>query len=361
MVMKNSATIMTKDSVSRTLIYLAIFLVFPACHRECPDFNLKDFPVGNMTPVTLVSDFSSYLGNPSRLVCLEGDMLGLSEPMKEKQLALLDLRRGTMQELVNQGRGPGEVLMVWDLSYKKGTIQVYDIAGGKILSLEVPGDHAPSKIEETRLPADLVNSLRIVQTRSGYAALSPSAKGSRMTMCDKKLTQVREIPFPEEFTHGLFAPDNDMFQSLIAYSERADRIVTACQTAPYIEIYDSAGALVHHIQGPFVFTGTFRDEEQGGAHVRSQEQTIYTFAGLSVSEERFMLGYDGHGYIDENSHIDDLLLFDFEGRPLKRYELPESWSMFDVDWKDQIVYGIPSEGRPRIQAYSFWDDMHAGH
>jgi len=347
MVMKNTVSIMTKDNVSRFFLCLAI-LIFQACHRECPDFNLRDFPLGNLTPVTLVSDFSFYLGSPSRLICIEGDMLGLSEPMKEKQLTLLDLRRGTMQELVNQGRGPGEALVAWDLSYENGTIQVYDIAGGKVLSCGVPGDYAPSEIEETRLPTELVNSLRIVQTRSGYAALSPPANGSRMILYNKELTQVREIPFPKEFTHGQFAPDNDMFQSLIAYSERADRIVTACQTAPYIEIYDSDGAMVHHIQGPFLFNGTIRDNEQ----------TKYTFAGLSVSEEEFMLGYDGHGYIDENSHIDDLLLFDFDGRPLKRYELPESWSMFDVDWKDQIVYGIPSEGCPRIQAFSFRDDNH---
>ena len=341
-----------KERIFTYLAALAVLLALPACRRERADFGLADFEQGRLDPVPLVSDFSGVLGNPSGLVSCGPDMLVLTEPMKEKQLLLLDLRQGTACESVSQGRGPGEILYAWALSQKNGQVFVYDAPGGKLLFPEIPGRDDGRGVEELRVP-DGVMFPRLAGMREGYAALSPFGSGNRLTLLDEEMRTTSDIPFPDGYACDGFEPDNDMFQSLLGCSPASDRIVTACRAAPYVDIYTSSGALVRHLQGPNVFTASFKEEDRGGGRIRTQEPMYFVYAGLSVSDEAFMLGYDGSGYVDEKSRIGMLLLFDLDGKPLKRYDLPEPLSAFDVDWESRIVYGIPGEGAPRIVAYSF--------
>ena len=54
---------------------------------------------------------------------------------------------------------------------------------------------------------------------------------------------------------------------------------------------------------------------------------------------------------DFNRRISSVLSFDWSGRPLKRYVLPQEIFSFDVDWSTGRMYCLTNEAEPRIVWY----------
>lgn len=350
--MKNTVSVITPNN--KLISLLGLFLCFfSACKYEHPDFTLEDFPSRKLQKVELVWDCSSALGIPAKMMYCEEDRILVTEPMREHQLTLLNLRAGNATEFLNQGRGPGEVLYAWDLSGKGGRPFVYDAPGEKILFYNLATQGRPVMTEEVQLSGTKSMYPRITGTNNGYVALSGLGSGMRLTLLNERLEKYKEVPFPDGYECGDLMPDNEIFPSWIGYCVEKDRIVVACQKAPYIDIFEGSGSLIRHLLGPVAFRSEFKEVIRGGGRTVVQDPAICTFSGLSVSKDYFMVGYAG----SVESKIAALLLFSLDGVPLFKFELSEELMSFDVDWNDKMIYGIPSEGEQRIVAYSFEQDQ----
>lgn len=326
----------------RNNILLTLLVLFAtiSCSRGSVDFTLNDFPVGEICAVDLKDDFSSAIMKPSKIMTIGKDSLLLIEPMKDRQLLFLDISSGESFELLNRGNGPDEALYAWDIFMKGSRCVVYDGPGNKLLfySTLLNGDEADSVV---RMAGPVMNYPKIAGAADGFVALSSFSSGNRLTILDDRMNEIAEVPFPEAYYRISQKPDNESFQSQLSVTDAGDRIITACMDAPFLDVYSATGDLVRHLAGPFASHGAETDEK------------IYTFSCLSAFRGVFMVGYDGHGNIDGRSHISELLLFDSDGHPIKRYTLPENLQMFDVDWNTNMVYGISSDGEPGIRAFCF--------
>ena len=342
-----------KALVCRSL-FLCSLWVIAGCSANYTDYSLNDFAPATLTPCSLSSSFEYYLGQPARLTVINSETLFVLERQKEKQVTVLHLRDGQTEEFVNQGNGPQEVLVSWDLGFKDGEVFLLDPMKSKILFLEEK-DSLFSVDREQSLPEGR-SYMAFLGTKHGFVAMDGRDRSTRLELLDDACQSIQRIPFPEGYDSGEIAPSNNLFQSIAGYSWRKDRIVTVCMTAPYIDLYDGNGKLIRHLEGPVPFNSTFKEVVRGQAKMVIQEPDTQIFDDISVGSDYFMVGYCNEKQDGPMPSIHTLLSFDLNGKPYKKYPLPEDLSQFDVDWENSIIYGVSRGSEPRIVAYRFGGD-----
>ncbi len=326
-------------------------LLLTNCTNITTDFSLADFSTERLKSISLPFDFQKDLGDPFRLTVYSSEILLAVESEKEKQVSVMNLQSGALEEFIYQGNGPTEVLAAWDFGFKNGTPFLTDAGRGRLLFLEDIGMPSRSVRKALDIPEHLLY-MAIIGTRNGFVAMSIQSD-CRFDILDDDGKSIKKIPFPKGYESGDFEPNNDMFQSIAKYSTARDRIVIVCFSAPYIDIFEGNGSLVSHLNGPIPFTSVFKNVHRGEISYRVQIPEKSIFSSLSVGDDFFMVGYSNEEMTGPQSKIHTILSFDLDGMPCKKYPLPETLSQFDVDWENNIIYGIPNAGEPRIVAYHF--------
>lgn len=327
-------------------LFVAVVLV-AACNRVELDFTMDSFNEGALIRESLPYDFQDLLGNPSGLVWLGNDKIAVMEPMKTKQIAILDVDNGAVVNVAQSGGGPEEILTAWQVIPKNGKWFVYDPVGEQSLFFAYDGGELIMPPYKESVGGMY---LRVCGIDNGYVAFSlPDLESSRLTFYDNDWTKVGVASFHSDFFRDGLNPTNDMFQSLIGYSKAKDRIVTACLGAPYIDIYQGDGTLFKHLRGPREDRNEFREVKLPNGGVMQICDSMEPFyGGLSVSDDRFMVGL-----LNADNAISVFLVFDMKGSPIVRLIPDLPILAFDVDWVDETIYSLVYENEPRLVKYHF--------
>jgi len=119
-----------------------------------------------------------------------------------------------------------------------------------------------------------------------------------------------------------------------------------------IEIYDSNLTLLNRIQGP---DGIFPKVKEVNDRVRREGVSREGYFFPVVTNEYIYVLYDGREYDVENPSRylrDKLLVFDWNGKPVKYYQLSEGIFHFDIDEENGILYGITDYPEFHIVSFS---------
>lgn len=105
---------MIKNKVGISFAVVCLVLMLWSCTSRTPDFQDRDFALGELVRIDTMPDFHDILGAPAKIAYCGSGRILLAETEKDKLLTVLDLDSGSYAELLNMGNGPKEALVAWD-------------------------------------------------------------------------------------------------------------------------------------------------------------------------------------------------------------------------------------------------------
>jgi hypothetical protein len=133
------------------------------------------------------------------------------------------------------------------------------------------------------------------------------------------------------------------FISQMVVNPRADKIYLFCLSTDLLEIYDLNGELVRRIHGPDHFFPVVQEKRDGEMIRVASKMHVSRDAFISpviVNDEIFALYSGTYFDIESRNTKDQLLVYDKEGNPLRRYKLSENLFHIAVDAERKIIYGL---------------------
>ncbi len=250
----------------------------------------------------------------SRILYCGGNRLLVGGNQTGQVLRTVDLEAANCSRLVFRGRGPIEAIMCWDL-FKVSDTEYYLCSGtadSRVLCLSY-ADGGFEIVDKKQFPP----FMRVRSLGDNFLFL-PIGRPERFLLTDKSGTEIRSVPFPSVYEEMKNNPlGNLKMQCLLEVSPEKNLIVTAGMSYPYLDIYSSDFELLAHVKGPF------------------EDDARTCFYTLRVGTDGIMAGMT-----NENGAISALLLYDLEGNPVRRYNLPEPISTFDIDWKGERLFAL---------------------
>ena len=138
-----------------------------------------------------------------------------------------------------------------------------------------------------------------------------------------------------------------LFEHRIQYSEENNKVVVFYVYTDLIEIYDENLNLLSRIQGPDFFLPKLDMRDNFIHTIKEKTKFAYTI-GCLTSAEIWALYY-GTSPDDKGIKLPNrIFVFDYNGKPLRSYNLEYPIYMFSIDEKNSILYGLSEYPEPCI-------------
>lgn len=145
------------------------------------------------------------------------------------------------------------------------------------------------------------------------------------------------------------------FTATMAVKPDGSRWVVAHQLTDMLEIYDDSLKLVKRIQGP---DGFFPQMEEVNGHIRHNRKERNAYFFPFATDTYIYVLYDGRVYDVESPTRylrDKLFVLDWNGTPVKYYQLSEPVFHFAIDVRNGTLYGLSDLPEFHIVSYALPD------
>ena len=133
----------------------------------------------------------------------------------------------------------------------------------------------------------------------------------------------------------------ESFLSMIAVNQKYQRIYLFGMNTDLIEMYDFKGQLIKKMHGPELFFPQIK-EITNGEYSKAVKSDDFRFAYCNpiVIEDEIYVSYSGNiqKKDEEFAPINQILVFDKDCNPIRRYTLSKPIIMFSVDPKTKYIY-----------------------
>ena len=83
------------------------------------------------------------------------------------------------------------------------------------------------------------------------------------------------------------------------------------------------------------------------------KETWVNYSSLKNAGNEVFVLYSGKPYNEDNASQDIILVFDWDGKPLRQYKLDDPIYTFDVDPINKKIYGISSHNDMHLVEYRY--------
>ena len=335
----------------KPILYLATIFLFTvsSCNRTGTDISFDDDSFRrialNRGDAAKYTNDSLFLGNPIDLKFHPEGFIVLLEFQLQKQITVVDLKTGGVQQLVSRGRGPNEILSARTVAIHDGDIWVTGQMDGKCMRLSLNRESRMFEIAEI---VDLFDS-QFTQAYpfadSTFLIMSNPVSGLRMETVDWEGYILREVgSFPEIPNNPGLVPTNAFFQSSVGISPDNEHVVVACKSIDYIDIYDGDVELVKRLHGPAGVRVVFENINlPGGVTHFGQKPMFHAWRSISAHNDMFFVSYVGVEDVpgeNKQSFADRIYSFDWKGNPKECYRFDTPVIGYDVDREGKKLYCI---------------------
>jgi hypothetical protein len=324
--------------------YFFIFLFLSCQNKNIDRFHEKDF---------------------SQIIELKGDVLTLDEPiMRPTNIYLIEnllvlQNRGTdyiyeiydletnkkINECLSFGNGPEEMIRPTIVNLTNDDLWIYDIHKLSLFNYKL-------KDFITTLNPKIVKKITFDYTYFKATVLSDNnIVASPSKLPNKKFdffnSEANLLDSQGEYSNtGLTETENRLFYRFDYVTSADDKIFLTYHKGDIIEIYNANGDLIRRKIGPNNHKPVFKLIEKPGfsTAVSKNGATYQCYHGtpVRVEDEVFVL-YFGDLYEKYNELCSMILVFDFDGNPLRIYNLDIPLIFFTVDVGKKIIYGITDQ------------------
>jgi len=269
---------------------------------------------------------------------------------------------GTVIPCVKKGRGPGELVDVGSIQMQGDTLSVYGRSQNRLLDINIPGTIASRRQQifgerQVGLSDMKVSEQMIIPV---YLQLSNQRIFATGMFGDKSLyVELSQSGAPIAGVQGPALDDSridDMAQrvlnasSIISISPDGNRIAAAYNQIAVLSFADTTPELRERWSKVFFQPSLWHPDNVQGVVVGYNRDGKSTFHDIQAFNDAVYILYSGKNHEIDNeedpSHCNHLLVFDWDGNPLKKYELKDAIAGFYVD--GNVLYGVSSNPSSRI-------------
>lgn len=264
----------------------------------------------------------------------------------QAQLKIIDLKAKSRQELILQGKGPGEMISPFGLEIDGSDIYVFCYQLSKMIVLSPDNNRKFFVSREFKLREKDLMTFSIINNGS-LVFQSKTDDLTRLTFFNKEGELLMKTGgFPPLKNARRILSINEVFSSWIKSSPDRDKIVMACAYTDIIEIFDKTGKLNKRIQGPLGIQLSARNQDVGIGTRIKRDPAYLIWQKLYTDNDEFWVGYNGykleHGVRHSQSFFfpQQIFCFDWKGNPLRTYNFKNKFLDFDVDKKSKSLYAL---------------------
>jgi hypothetical protein len=334
-----------------TTIFIILFF-FLGCVKEKNNSTFI-FDKESIELVSLKSDSISIreILNPFDIL-YSNDLLFISLASGNNLFLVYDLFNNKVRgEYIGKGRGPQELLGIQSISKnaKQNTLTLYDAITSKYIVCSIPDLEKDSlyiiKSGEAKLNPYKEQVLYTNDSSITYLGLetrlvSQNSVGQKIgSFGDYKIYNNNE---KEMWIHKIY-------KAQIAYNEKTNQFAIFDRLTDKVEFYNDQ-KLTKVVSGPDSFKEEYKIISTGGGyalgHYRDKTRIAY---GCVVSNSKSIFAlYSGETFGNDGIHHNTIIQFDWNGNPVRIYNLDIPVNSFDVDWTHKIIYGLNTENTPII-------------
>lgn len=319
-------------------------------------FGWDDFEVSELNGTDL--EFDELIMNPEQLLVRDSLLITINL-RTEKFFHLFNLKtKHKIGESITVGQGPEDMLGPSFIP-SSDSIMVYDRSTSTVYHFtldEFVNNPSPNPVRKYKLDMPYFFS-ELAQLKGGLIGMSYRPDAPCYVFDSEGKKSEDGFGF---YPHGHFSYSDleivDAFRGMVI-SNGDDRVVVCHFFTDLIDIYDGEGKLLKRLHGPEHFLTRFMEFNDGVRQGSRADPNYYrvAFYGPACFEDGFCVLYDGK-FVNKPGHnmlSKDLLVFTWDGKPLKHYKLNQGVSRISLDTKAHKIYGISSEPEYHIVEYFY--------
>lgn len=169
-----------------------------------------------------------------------------------------------------------------------------------------------------------------------------------------KIQTLGEYPIgPEDYSE---LEKVDAYNGILATNGK-NRVAVCRMFTDLVDFYDDAGHLLKRLHGPERFYTRFIEFNDGMVMGSQPDGKYYRDAYYSPfgTETHLFVLFNGK-FVNKPGHnllAEDILVFDWEGNPVRRYSLDKGVSRICVDTKNRKIYGISNKPEYHIVEFDY--------
>ena len=301
---------------------------------------------------------------PTDMLCYE-DWFIIEKRGGDNTVDLINPETGTSIRCLMTGRGPGEVLIIGSMQLRNDMLHVFDSSRQNyiVLDLEATIDEGKQVIAETTAldtkdenTGDIEQPFALYKCKTAYLAAGLYGDGSWFRLLDSSWHSVSTIPMADfNGLDNLSVLEKASLHVTSSFSVRPDgrRGICAMDSGATFSIFSLNHDDIQEINRTIHFTPSLTpsgvsgllsprhnpDDVRGFCDVDSDQQYVYLlFSGKEFSD-----------FDDPSFLCNHLLVYDWDGNPVRRYELEKSVS--SIHLHDGRIYGTSMYPESRIYVY----------
>jgi len=328
------------------LSIICLFIVLLSCnknkYRNTQTFSMSDIQEKIQLKGEIINNDEIIM--PSHLFLKDSLLftLNMRQSHHVSVFHIKDMKR--IGDFIDFGGGPNEAVYVNDLQFQDSLVWVIDQSSRKannyhlnqfLNANEVAVPHETIKIEET------FNKLLILKDR--LITNSLVFFNSRFTFYDRQgnfIENKGDLPYT-----GDQMTDLEIYESYSCHmvlNPGDESIFVAYVHTDLIEIYDSNGNLKTRRHGPDKFFPMKKEITDGDtrrvAGIRGKAKDAYIYP--VVFEDEIWTLYRGGRSIVDGFLSNRIIVFDWDGNPIRHYTTDIDFYTLAVDRKNSVFYGI---------------------
>ena len=349
------------EKISRYAV-VALLLLTSCENKTATTYNgetrieWQDFETQKLTARMI--EFDEPVMKPDQLMVWDTLLITINRGT-EKIFHLFNLKtKEKIGEQITVGQGPDEMIAPFFIK-DSDSIKVYDVMTSTVYSYAInefvenqsPVPSRRYKLSEVNFFSELASlgtDLVGVSYRPDIPCYLFDANGEKI---DGGIGSYPEGPV--EYTD---LERIDAYRGLLT-SNGSDRLAVSYFFTDLIDIYTDKGELIKRLHGPEHFFTRFTEYNDGNRMGSRPNHDYYRdafYSPVSVGDAFFVL-YNGK-FVNKPGYdllTKDILVFGWDGTPLKHYQLEEGVSRISVDSEKRKIYGISSDPEFHIVEYSY--------
>lgn len=301
-------------------------------------------------------DFEEIVYNPYKMM-LKDSLLIIYNVRTEYAYQIFNLKTNKyFGESVLIGNGPGEMLYPNFIQSNDDNIWLYDQEKAIAYKYDIPTfikTRNPIPQKEIYLD-DRSEHLSIIHNKIFSFKLYDNLNNNRFNLFDLDGKPVNSIGiFPSEGQDMTYEEINFGFTSEYSTNFK-DRIFLSYRLTDLIEIYNLDGSLIRRLHGPDYFIPSVKEyKNESASFARGEEEAREAYFYPANAGNEVFVTYSGELFADNVFHKKLIYVFDWDGKPLRRFLLDTPIYGTTVDSKNRIIYGFRDNPECHIVSFKY--------
>ena len=262
-------------------------------------------------------------------------------------------------ECLTIGQGPNEFLNPFIAQSMDGNVWIFDRTAGKLKKYTVSdltGRRVPEPVKNISFRNRFAQNVAVLSNGTILTSIH-SLQRAGFDIYDSNGIFLDSIGgYPEYTSRDLSDMEKMMSLRNTTTTNMTDRVFISYLHTDLIEIYDlTTGKCLKRMRGPHQIDLAMEVASAGGASaartVKGETYKCYSFPA-HAGDEVFVL-YFGDLWEDYKEKDSKIIVFDWNGKPLRMYELDIPLFTLTVDYKQRIIYGLTDTPEFRVIKYNY--------